>query len=55
MKQICKAIINWILFLTLPVWGGVFIMGMMIHEEYRKPDSTRIRECLEGEKWIIEI
>lgn len=58
MKKIGKATFNWIAFLTLPIWGGPFIMFIMVQEfwgsKHGDYDHSKWLAIMTGDRWLLE-
>jgi hypothetical protein len=51
MKQIFLFIINWFFILTLPIWGGIAILVVMLASVI---DDSFTQKVMKGQKFIFE-
>ena len=51
-KQILIALCNWLMFLTLPAWGGLIVMAVIVFESL---SYGNLKRKTVGEVWLWEL
>jgi hypothetical protein len=56
-KRAGTALLNWALFLTLPVWGGLLLFGALIYGATcgKTSDAMKIREMFTGARCLFDV
>jgi hypothetical protein len=49
MKNYARAAVNWILLLSIPIWGGVALVIAIFQNAGSDPDTKAV---LRGQRWI---